>query len=342
MIERLQPHTDLWDLYTRKEEYQPLFLDKYKRFLQCQTQNREIMVPRVSEFLARTAPPLEFPEGKEFGVCLTHDIDLVYESLPNKLIGHLVALKNGDIPGARRYLVQMRSKALPWQNIEEILALEERYGASSTFFVMALNRGEEDAKYDVKDLEHQMGAVLDAGSEVGLHGGHQAYASAAKMREEKARLEQVIGRPVAGYRNHFLRFIVPDTWHYLHDAGFAYDSTLGFAGCIGFRNGMCHPFRPFDLRAGREIEILEIPLAIMDGTLFEYMNLDEQTAWTLTRQLIDRVKTCHGIVTVLFHNTYLTGDRARFYQKILEYCSGQKGWMSSARGIAEWWQRQSW
>ena len=49
-----------------------------------------------------------------------------------------------------------------------------------------------------------------------------------------------------GYRNHYLRFKLPETWKYLADAGFEYDTTLGYSNALGYRNGMCHPFRPYD------------------------------------------------------------------------------------------------
>jgi len=42
---------------------------------------------------------------------------------------------------------------------------------------------------------------------------------------------------------------------------------------------MCHPFRPFNLNTGQEMEILEIPLAIMDQTLLSYMQLNMEQAW---------------------------------------------------------------
>ena len=35
-----------------------------------------------------------------------------------------------------------------------------------------------------------------------------------------ARIEKVLNRPIHGYRNHYLSFKVPDTWHLLEQAGF--------------------------------------------------------------------------------------------------------------------------
>jgi len=96
---------------------------------------------------------------------------------------------------------------------------------------------------------------------------------------------------------------------------------------------MCHPFKPYDLKAGHEIDILEIPLAIMDGTLDRYMRLDAGKAWEVTRCLIDAVERCHGVITILWHNTYMEGERLKLYEKILGYCREKGAWMTSGEEI---------
>jgi hypothetical protein len=99
---------------------------------------------------------------------------------------------------------------------------------------------------------------------------------------------------------------------------------------------MCHPFKPYDLKAGREIDILEIPLTIMDGTLDQYMRLDAGKAWEVTRRLIDATERCHGVITILWHNTYMEGERLKFYEKILGYCKERGAWMASGEEISNY------
>jgi len=50
-------------------------------------------------------------------------------------------------------------------------------------------------------------------------------------------------------------------------AGLAYDSSLGFAETCGFRNGANFAFPPYDFEREGPCSFLEIPLAIMDGSL---------------------------------------------------------------------------
>jgi len=334
MHDILRQDPEIWDLFTRKEEYQNPLRDQYDRFPYYASKNRDIFGPKVSQYLVEHGYQVEYPDGAPFAVCLTHDIDTVYRSIPSKGMSTLRALKQGKIPGAFRNLSEMRTKKLPLCNFHEIMDLEEKYGATSTFFFMAESPGEQDYSYDIEDLEPEIRNIIDRGWEVGLHGGHTAYLNAQEMKAKKERLEKVTHKPVSGYRNHFLRFCVPDTWECLSKAGFQYDSTLGYADCAGFRNGMCHPFKPFNLNTNHEIDILEIPLIVMDGTLDQtYMRLDGKSKWEFVKMLIDRVAASHGVLTLLWHNSYMDGGNLELYEKILGYCNDRKAWMTSGERI---------
>lgn len=328
--EILRQDPEIWDLFTRKEEYNSFLRDQYYRFPYYASRDRDIFVPKTSQYLIEHDYSVDYPNDAPFAVCLTHDIDFVYQSIPmlgGSVVRHLI---QGNSMRALHTLSQIRSKKLPFWNFSDIMNIEEKYGAKSTFFFMAEHRGERDYEYNIKDLEPDIGDIIDRGWEVGLHGGHTTYLNTQEMKEKKGQLEKVTHRPVLGYRNHYLRFKVPDTWECLSEAGFRYDTTLGYADCAGFRNGMCHPFRPFNLNTNHEIKILEIPLIIMDGTLSQtYMRLGGTSKWEFIKMLIDRVAACHGVFTLSWHNTNMEGENMELYEKILQYCNERKAWMTS-------------
>jgi hypothetical protein len=87
MIEKLKQNNELWGLFTRREEYNPLILDQYDRFPYHLSKYRNIFVPAVSKFLIENGLKVEYPEGKNFAVCLTHDIDAVFLSKRNSILG---------------------------------------------------------------------------------------------------------------------------------------------------------------------------------------------------------------------------------------------------------------
>ena len=324
----------LWSLFTREEEYHPGMLDEYGRFPYCMSRDRDVLVPRVSNILNEHGFSMEYPDGHQFALCVTHDIDHVFTSVTTKCLSVARSVKRGDLSGAIQSLSLMGSRKKPLCNFNEIIALEEEYGGKSTFFFLAEDPGERAYSYDVEDIAEEIGLIIDQGWEVGLHGGFTTYRAEEEMRAKKRRLERVTACPVLGFRNHFLCFHVPDTWEMLARAGFTYDSTLGYGDCAGFRNGMCYPFVPFNLNTGAPVGIIEIPLILMDCVMDStHMRLDCASRWRLTRQLIDSVARVHGVFTIIWHNTSMEGDDLRLYRKILDYCREKDALITSCAEI---------
>ena len=191
------------------------------------------------------------------------------------------------------------------------------------------------------ELKNEIKNIIDNGWEVGLHGGHEAYNNLDVIKKEKERLGNSSGKEVLGYRNHYLKFEIPTTWKLLKEAGFKYDTTFGYADCVGFRNGMCHPFKPFDLNTNERIDLLEIPLVVMDGTLVNYMRLDWKSSWEITKLLIDTVEKYNGVITILWHNSYMVGEMLKFYEDILRYCHERNAWLTSGEEIWKWWSKNT-
>lgn len=330
LMDKIHSEPVLWDIFTRKEEYDPPFRDEYDRFPYYLSTERSILEPKVSEYLMENGLVMEYPDGKDFAVCLTHDIDLLYYSKVSIIANLGRNILHGRIKDASMCpFYNIIKKWNPRWNLKDIMDLEEKYGAKSTFFVMGLDEGDQDFNYRAEDLSQELGRIVDRGWEVGLHGGHEAYNDLKALKRQKSNIERALGDKVAGYRNHYLRFKVPETWELLEKGGFRYDTTLGYPDCVGFRNGMCHPFKPYNFHVCRETEILEIPLVIMDTTLDQYMRLDMGTAWDVTRRLIDTVKGYHGVFSILWHNNYMEGEKLRFYKKVLQYCRENGAWMTS-------------
>jgi peptidoglycan/xylan/chitin deacetylase (PgdA/CDA1 family) len=342
MIELLQKNPTLWDLYTRKEEYSAQVLDQYRRFPYSQSRHRDVFHPAVSEFLIKRGWPVHYPDDRPFAVCLTHDIDTVRYNIWHWPYETAMALHRGHPGSALRIFGHRLSRKInPIWNFAHIMDLEAKYGAKSSFYFLALEKGEEDFNFRIESLRDELRHIAARGWEVGLHGGHRAATDKTALCREKDRLEMAVGREVVGYRSHYLRFTVPATWNLLADAGFAYDATFGYADCAGFRNGMCHPFRPVDLDRQQPIEILEIPLIVMDCTLDGYMRLDRAQSWELVRRLVDTVERYRGVFTILWHNTYMLDEMLDFYEKILDYCLRKNAWMTTGSEIASWWKKNN-
>lgn len=340
----LRQQHPLWDLFIRKEEFAGDRHDYYKSYYNSAT-SAPYLQPRVSKFLVDHGFKASYPEDRPFAVCLSHDVDNIYPPLSHTLLSSAHSLRELDVTGLKKQLLwPIKGKeSSPYRNFKEIMEIEKNYDAVSSFYFKATDMDIDGYLYDPRDLESELGMIVDNGFEVGLHGGYYVYDDPQAIKKEKRAIEKSLGRKVIGYRNHYLCFKVPETWTYLVDAGFKYDSTLGYNNVVGCRNGMCHPFKPYDGR-GEKIDIVEIPLLIMDVSLFtSSRGLNE--AWEISRALIDEVKNYNGVLTLLWHNSVLGSsfrkDWVKLYYRLLEYCHESGAWMTSGENVYKWWNENA-
>jgi peptidoglycan/xylan/chitin deacetylase (PgdA/CDA1 family) len=335
-----------WDIFTRKEEYNSSEIDKHERFTPIKNNYKSILEPSVSKYLIEKGMENEYPDGKKFAVCLSHDIDDIVPPAKHSLLSSLYCMKNFDLKSLKEQVSWKNKglKASPYLNFREIMELEQKYDAKSSFYFIAAEEDPVRFRYNVEDIEDELSEIVDNGFEVGLHGGYYTYNNLETIEKEKERLEKTLGKKVIGYRNHYLRFKVPDTWELLAKAGFKYDTTLGYSEIPGFRNGMCHPFKPYNLNTDKECNILEIPLILMDGSLLSYSKSFKE-AWQYSKDIIDTVEKYNGVISILWHNTAFNcpfrEDRKRLYEKILQYCYEKNAWMTSSDEVYKWWKHDS-
>ena len=78
-----------------------------------------------------------------------------------------------------------------------------------------------------------------------------------------------------------------------------YDATLGYAAHVGFRCGICLPHKPYDVIDNRIIDLWEIPLIVMEGTLHQYRSLSPDQGLASIESLIETVRKYHGVFVLL-------------------------------------------
>ena len=342
----IEKDSEFWDLFTKREEYNPKKLDEHGRFTFVNSSYNDIFVPHVSKHLKDCGQKVEWPDNKRFAVCLTHDVDDIYPPFKHTLMSSVYCLKKLKFNALKKQIFWKKKdkKSSPYINFRQIMKLEDKFGAKSSFYFIAAKEDIKRFRYDIEDIKNELEFISDSGWEVGLHGGYYSYNSFEEIVIEKNRLEDVLGKKVIGFRNHYLRFNVPDSWELLSKAGFKYDTTFGYSDMIGFRNGMCHPFKPYNLNENREIDILEIPLVVMDGALFDVATSFDD-AWKHTKYLINTVEECNGVITFLWHNSvfdwpFRTSWKI-LYENILKYCYEKNAWMTSGEEIYRWWCDES-
>lgn len=244
------------------------------------------------------------PCKKKFLVKISHDVDSIRGATFGKLAGDI--FKRRSFTGAYKTGVAfINRKVDPYiQGCYTLANLSEQHGLKSTFYFMAACKSRQDCGYSPlnSNIQDFIAFLRNRGHEVGFHPGY--YSSDKKIfRKEKERMDLALGESSYGVRQHYLRFSVPDTWRLLEEYSLAYDSTLGYADSEGFRCGTCHPFLPFDLETDRVLNVLEVPLIVMDGTLRHYRQMAPDVGFNRILLLANRCKDVGGVFTLLWHNS---------------------------------------
>jgi len=288
----------------------------------------------LREWLKKMAPSWN-PAPLRLKINVTHDIDWVSHFSGGV---HFMKMAGGELIKKKslkgflnqfddlRVQITSPAKDVFFRSIYELAELSELYGFSSKFYFMAAETSKYQQGYNpcsrlirkcIVDLEQR-------GHKIGLHPGYDTLDAPEKLIYEKQRLEQALGRNIDEGRQHFLRFHTPFTWKHWEQAGFLYDSTMGFADYEGFRCGTCHPYHPFDTELDQEMKLRETPLIVMDATLRLYRNLSPEQGKNRILELASRCEDVGGTFTLLWHNTSLHGEWEEWhaaYQEVLSELS---------------------
>ena len=298
------------------QEYFSLERDQHQRFPYAASVQRNynfVTLPVVNYYFDVLKAAIEHVSGQalaprrwgsqqaEFAAFISHDVDRLHSAwkAPAKM-----ALQQGKFWLFGQRLWRHLTRPDAWDNLEAVAATTAEYGAKSTFFILpsaekALN-GTPNADYPLTTaLWQRFHALRQQGCQIAMHGSLGTATNAPKLRDESG-----ANYLVGGLRFHYLSWAPRYTIFVVEETGFRYDSTLGFAEHVGFRNSYCQPFYPFNFFAGRAATFLEIPLVVMDTTLCHpnYLQLAPAEILPFVRPIFDEIKKFGGVATILWHN----------------------------------------
>jgi peptidoglycan/xylan/chitin deacetylase (PgdA/CDA1 family) len=348
----------------------------YKRSLFAQREKcLKVEVPIVNQYLEifrlalnqalqkKGRQPIQYPkwlDGKDFAVALTHDVDSMRKWTPRGYIASIIRLAksvlgsrsrqtSGNISGMQELAALWESfgKIDPHWSFSEIIATEQQYNFSSTFFIKGHHKHPQDGRYAKLYQRHRpslLRILKRSGVEIGVHGGYYSSQDIQSLKSEKSIIEHLAQRKVKGNRFHTLRMEYHQTLLLLEKAGFVYDTTLGFAEMPGFRSGFSFPHQPYNIYEDRPFNLIELPLIIMDTTLLaeRYCNLKAEAAWDKVFQLMKTLQRTQGGAAVLWHNDtydrFLAPGYAEMYSKLLNWVYDNGGCGTSAGALIKDWQ----
>jgi hypothetical protein len=308
-------------------------------------------------FLDTERQPL-WPEGMRCAVALSHDVDAPikhgasggpwvdsHASITRNLITNLYRAKHGIEK-------LFGSTGLEHWHFPFIMDAESMRGFKSSFMFAVTRRFDRtghpdyDVSYDAgaarfRDLYRQL---TTRDFETGLHAGYLAYEQPSRFEEERSKLEQLSEMPVRGVRHH--------VWHTGKDveaaleahesAGFEYDSSLAFNRHAILRRSVALPYRPWVARLQRAVDVIQIPVALMDGHLF-YQRFNENEALERGKTVIDMIRDAGGVGAIDWHVRTSNPDSkvfaawGRTYLGLLDYLSELDDvWVTNLAEISDW------
>lgn len=273
---------------------------------------------------------------RDLAFFLSHDIDRIRQFTIHETLSALlqaVGYKKShtssgkNIQKAFQYgtgLLTRVAKKDPFWNFNWLLDLERNLGIRASYYFIEHAGTHKNSRYTFQDkkIKALIAQIEKEGNETGIHGTLDSAFSLEAFNRTLKNLEKSLGHEVSGGRQHILRYKIPRTAIIHEEAGLLYDNTLTFAEHEGFRNSYCLPFKLFDFEKDKMISVWQIPLTVMDSTLFYYRKMDFTQAGETIKNLMKETRKFNGIFSLLWHNSFFDeiefpGIR-EFYTSLLE------------------------
>ena len=322
---------------------------------------RGALAPRLAELGLEPLRPAGSVWGARgrFAIALTHDLDNLWRwtrhgfaaagyrtaRAARHLEGRAVVRELGD--GADWLVRHLPRRTDPFWTFPQILKGEDVRGVSSTFFVIARHTHKQDGNQPRtyrRKMPEALSLLASHRREIGLHGNDSDRLGVDALLNDRGLLASSARSEVHGIRYHYLRCLYHETLPLLEQARFSYDTSLAFAEHEGFRCGCSFPFRPYFLAEERPLDLVELPLAVMDGTLQEshYRGLAAAEAELTAASVLCRALGSGGAVSLLWHNNRFDRRVSRGYDKVywnlVDQALARGAWLTSAGEIVAHWR----
>lgn len=300
------------------------------------------LVNKIREIYYRQDLPLIrkwfWPEFKNACCIITHDIDGInYPPSVHKCLSGQIKDLLSSLEILKYVYIRYIKGKYYGDNITEIIDLEKEKGITSTFYFLA----------DYGKYQRHIPAILEQlkkeDCEIGLHGSQFSFQSPELLQEEKQKIESITKTTLSGIRQHILNFNIPQTWVYQEETGLKYDSSISYNDELGFRCGICYPYRPFNYISHKRFNIVELPTSFMDWTVVhKHMNQNESLKTIMN--IGTNIEKYNGCFVLNFHNLFLNEktypEILNLFIKTLNYVKEREYWITTAENCVNWWLKR--
>lgn len=301
-------------LLSRYEEYLPHVKDKEGRFPASESLAFQegflerpvidIWAHKFRKVLQERFPDFDFPKrsySTENIIAVTEAYCYKKKGVVRSILGFiedLIQLKPKYL--LHRIEVLVKLKRDPYDVYDRIIRLHKKYKVPMKFMFQVSDFSTHDRNINHNRLEFQslIKSVADY-AEVGLQPGYDANQMFKALKEEKARLENILKRPVISALNNKYNLLLPDTYNNMVELEFQHDYSMGYPEAMGFRAGTCTPFLFYDINFEITTPLLVHPYVI---NIQATQNLKETEIEYKVLELKRQIKLVEGNLISVFTN----------------------------------------
>ncbi len=267
---------------------------------------------------------MDLPNGKKWGICITHDVNHLGHTWDN-FLKHLF-ISFVEMTNGRRTLKQLqlyiRNRSLSpdsWYCLDEWIDLETTHEIPATYFFCT--QPGRNVKYTVDDVSAAAGKLGKFA--IGVHG--QNSSDILSMKHEFSEMKRILGKPPQGIRMHSLK-TEPPSHTLLTRTGYVFDSSE-------YDETLKQPYK--------KGQIVIIPYHIKGSLLVDpfLKNFTPEEAIAWTEKLIERAKREKKVIVANLQQRSLAPEfiRERAYCRWLyEQISGDDTcWKASCADLVE-------
>lgn len=300
-------------------------------------------------------PDPTWPNGKEYAVVLSHDVDFVPENQWDifrqgvKTLGRHLVRERSPMDAIRAgfgLTKAVMSGRDPYGCLPEMISREKALGVQASYQVAVGHRHPVDVNYHIENdsTRDYLRVITENDFELCLHGSYRSTENPAWYAEEVELLSQRLGRPI-GSRQHFLSFDYDALFNIQEKSGIQFDMSMGYPDRIGPRSGFSFPYFPWNVAQDRPYNVVEISLFMMDVTLRSYMGLRSDAARARVKETLDALRQKRGGVSVVWHPIVFGNARdpgyGDLFWQLVEYIQSTDGLATDGRTINQYWRQRA-
>lgn len=306
-------------LLSRYEEYGPHEKDMYGRYAHENSlafKEGFLHLPLINIWMKDFTKTLQskFPsfniQHSTFKIIPTYDIDIAFAYKHKGLSRNIGGFFRS--PSLERIKVLLGLQKDPFDSYEFLNELHKKHNLHPLYFFLV---PEKNGQYDKNILPHRdiMWKLVKQHAKkytIALHPSWQSGDSASLLKKEKQQLEAMSESPVNRSRQHYIRFLLPEGYKRLLEAGLTDDYSMGYGSINGFRASVANSFFWYDLDKEEQTPLRIHPFCFMEANSFYEQRSSAQEAYTELMHYYTQCKEVNGTLISIWHNNFLGTGKA--------------------------------